>query len=43
MRCYKGLWYCQGKVYPTLRAALLAAWTERRGRYAVLRDSEQNT
>lgn len=26
MRCYKGFWFYQGKVYPTLRAALLAAW-----------------
>lgn len=26
MRCYKGFWFYQGSVYPTLRAALLAAW-----------------
>lgn len=26
MRCYKGFWFYQGKVYPTLRAALMAAW-----------------
>lgn len=29
MRCYKGFWSYQGKVYPTLRAALLAAWNRR--------------
>lgn len=28
MRCYKGFWFYQGRVYPTLRAALLAAWPE---------------
>lgn len=30
MRFHNGLWYYQGKTYPTLRAALLAVWPERR-------------
>lgn len=29
MRCYKGFWFYRGSVYPTLRAALLAAWPRR--------------
>lgn len=29
MRCYKGFWFYQGKVYPALRAALLAAWSRK--------------
>lgn len=30
MKRYNGLWYYQGRTYPTLRAALLAVWPERR-------------
>ena len=29
MRCYKGFWSYQGRVYPTLHAALLATWYRR--------------
>lgn len=29
MRCYKGFWFYQGKVYPTLRTVLLAAWSRK--------------
>lgn len=30
MKFYNGLWHYQGQTYATLRAALLAAWPERR-------------
>lgn len=30
MKHYHGTWSYQGKEYPTLRAALLAAWARRR-------------
>lgn len=30
MKHYHGAWYYQGRTYPTLRAALRAAWLRRR-------------
>lgn len=30
MRYYHGQWHYQGRAYPTLHAALLAAWPEGR-------------
>lgn len=30
MKFCNGVWHYKGKVYATLRAALLAAWAERR-------------
>lgn len=30
MKHYRNRWYYQGNSYPTLRAALLAAWARRR-------------
>lgn len=34
MRCKKGRWYYQGREWPTLRAALLAAWTAKEAGHA---------